>query len=116
MKKTVSRIWQSLLKANLVIMTIGSLLFFQLSINAGEGIIVAGVVETSILDKGEISSVKIDTRSEIDEVYYVVLNAAGKKLGQEMHGTWVEVIGSVYNEDGKNWVEVKRFEKVDFVE
>ena len=62
------------------------------------------------------SSVIIDSRSENSEVYNVVLNAVGKKLGQEMNGNWVEVIGSVDNEDGKNWVEVKKFEQADFVE
>ena len=33
-----------------------------------------------------------------------------------MNGNWVEVIGSVRNEDGENWVAVKKFEKADPVE
>jgi hypothetical protein len=33
-----------------------------------------------------------------------------------MNGKWVEVIGSVLSKGGKNWVEVKKFEKVNFIE
>ena len=33
-----------------------------------------------------------------------------------MNGNWVEVIGSVRKEGGKNWVEVKKFEKAEPVE
>ncbi len=104
------------LKTTLSIITIGFLISFQSPINAGEGIIVTGVVETTKLDNDEITSVTIDSRLEKDEIYNVVLNAVGKKLGQEMDGNWVEVIGSVRNQDGKNWLEVKKFEKAALVE
>jgi hypothetical protein len=116
MKRIVSRIWESLLKSTVVIITIWIVMLFQLSINAGEGIIVTGVVETSMLDDGDITSVIIDSRLDNGEIYDVVLNAVGKKLGQEMNGNWVEVIGSVRKEGGKNWVEVKKFEKAEPVE
>ena len=66
-----------------------------LLINAGEGVIVTGVVETSMLDNGDITSVKIDLRMGNDEVINIVLNEMGKKLGKEMNGNWAEVIGSV---------------------
>ena len=116
MKLTVSRAKGTRLKTPLLIITIGFLLSFQSSINAGEGIIVTGVVETTKLDNDQITSVIIDSRLEQDEIYHVVLNAVGKKLGQEMNGNWVEVIGSVRNQDGKNWLEVKKFEKAALVE
>ena len=116
MKRVVSRIWESLLKSTFVIITIWIVMLFQLSINAGEGIIVTGVIETSILDDVDITSVIIDSRLDNGEIYDVVLNAVGKKLGQEMNGNWVEVIGSVLKEGGKNWVEVKKFEKAEPVE
>ena len=51
-----------------------------------------------------------------DEVFNVVLNIMGKKLGKEMNRNWVEVIGSVCIEDGENWLEVKRYEEVDYLE
>ena len=63
-----------------------------------------------------MTSVIIDLRLGKDEVYNVVLNAVDKKLGEEMNGNWVEVIGSVRYQDRKNWVEAKKFEKVDLVE
>jgi hypothetical protein len=116
MKSTECRSKGNQIKTIHLIIIIGFLLFFQSPINAGEGIIVTGVVETTKLDNGDITSVIIDSRLENGEVYEVVLNAVGKKLGQEMNGNLVEVIGSVRNEDGKNWVEVKKFEKADTVE
>ncbi len=102
------------MKSTLVMITMVVLFSPWLLINAGEGVIVTGVVETSILDNGDIASVKIDLRQGNEEVFNVVLNSMGKKLGKEMNGKWVEVIGSVRVEDDENWLEVKRYEAVDY--
>jgi hypothetical protein len=68
MKSTVTRAGGSLLKKTLLIITFGTLFVFQSTISAGEGIIITGVVETSILDNGDITSVLIDLRLEEDTV------------------------------------------------
>ena len=46
------------MKSTLVMITMVVLFSPWLLINAGEGVIVTGVVETSILDNGDIASVK----------------------------------------------------------
>lgn len=104
------------LKGFLIIVTTVILFTPQLPVNAGEGIIVTGLVDNSILDNGDIVSVKLDSRPETDVVFNVVLNAMGLKLGKEMRGYLVEVIGSVRIEDEVNWLEVKRYEKVELFE
>ena len=75
-----------------------------------------GIIETIIMDSGEITSVKLDLRPATKEIFNFVLNTSGIKLGKEMSRSLVEVIGSVYIEDDVNWLEVKRFEKIDFSE
>ena len=87
-----------------------------LSVNAAEGIVVTGVVKTSILDNGDIVSVKLDLRLGKDEFFNIVLNENGKKLKKEMNGNWVKVIGTIYPENDQNWLEVRSYEKADYFE
>ena len=116
MKKELFKATNSLVTSIIVIIATVILFAPEIVVNAGEGVIVIGVVETISMDTGDITSVKLDLRPETDEIFNVVLNAAGIKLGKEMNGSLVEVIGSVRIEDDVNWLEVKRYEKVYFSE
>ena len=120
MKRSIFRIRDNIVKHTLMFITIsvtiGVSFTLPLPANAGEGIIVAGVVTTSILDNGDMVSVKLDLRLGKDEFFNIVLNENGKKLGKEMNGSWVEVIGTIYHENDQNWLEVRSYEKADYFE
>jgi len=80
-------------------------------LTAGERTIVDGIVNTSKDASGSILAVKLNLVIEGGEVFNIVLDETGKKLGIEMNGEWVEVIGDVYNQSGDIWIEVKSYKK-----
>ena len=116
MKRSLFKRFGNVVKSIVVIITIGVLCAPRLLVNAGERTIVTGMVETSLLDNGNITSVKLNLKLDKDEIFSIVLNENGKNLGKEMNGNWVEVIGTVFIEDGVNWLEVKSYKKADYFE
>ena len=82
-----------------------------LFLNAGERTIVDGIINTSKDASGSIVAIKLNLAVADGEMFNIVLDENGKKLGIEMDGKWVEVIGEVYDRDGEKWMEVKSYKK-----
>lgn len=88
-------------------------LAFPFFLTAGERTIVDGIVNTSKDASGGIVAVTLNLVVEGGEVFNIVLDDIGKKLGIEMNGEWVEVIGEVYDRGGDRWMEVKSYKKYE---
>ena len=88
-------------------------LAYPFFLTAGERTIVDGIVNTSKDASGSIIAIKVNLMIVGGEVFNIALDATGKKLGIEMDGEWVEVIGDVYDRDGDRWMEVKSYKKFD---
>ena len=82
-------------------------------LKAGERTIVDGIVNASKNTNGNIVAVKLNLAVAGIETFNIVLDDGGKKLGIEMDGEGVEVIGEVYDRDGLMWMEVKSYEKFE---
>ena len=76
---------------------------------AGEMTLVDGIVNTVKDTGGNITAVYLNLSIQGEKVVQIVLNENGKKLGAEMDGKWVEVIGDVYDQGGVMWFEVKSY-------
>jgi len=95
------------------VLVVWMFLTYPFLLAAGERTIVDGVVNTSKDAGGSIIAIKVKLIIEGGEVFNIALDATGKKLGIEMDGEWVEVIGKVYDRDGDMWMEVKSYKKFD---
>ena len=80
-------------------------------LTAGERTIVDGIVNTNKDVSGSIVAVKLNSLIEGGVVFNIFLDETGNKLGVEMDGEWVEVIGDVYDQGGVMWIEVKGYKK-----
>ena len=78
---------------------------------AGERTIVDGIVNTNKDVSGSIVAVKLNSLIEGGVVFNIFLDETGNKLGVEMDGEWVEVIGDVYDQGGVMSIEVKGYKK-----
>ena len=78
---------------------------------AGERIIVDGKISTIKDNIGNITMLNLLTDG--GEVFNITLNENGKKLGKEMDGKMVEVIGEVYDRGGDMWMEVRSYKKFE---
>jgi hypothetical protein len=50
---------------------------------------------------------------ENDFFYKIILDENGIKLGKEMKGKWVEIIGDITINDNSPWLEVKSYTYFD---
>lgn len=76
---------------------------------AGERTLIDGIVNTVKDNRGDVTAVHLNLSIQGEKVVHVVLDETGKKLGMEMDGKWVEVIGDVCDQDGGMWIEVKSY-------
>ena len=102
------------LKLVVWVLVIFIFLAYPFLLTAGERTIVNGVVSTTKNSSGNIIAVKLNLVIEGGEIFNIALNETGKKLGIEMDGKWVEVIGEVYDRGGDMWIEVRSYKR--FVE
>jgi len=82
-------------------------------LTAGERIIVEGIVDATKDPNGNIIAVKLNLKAEGGNVFNIILDEIGKKLGKEMDGKWAEVIGNFFVEGDKTWLEVKSYKKAE---
>ena len=83
---------------------------------AGERTLVDGIVHATEDLSGNLIEVKLTLLNLMEEnefFYKIVLDENGKKLGKEMNGKWVEVIGEITKTDDIYWLEVKSYTYFD---
>ena len=80
---------------------------------ADEQRIVIGIVNSIKDQNGNIIVTKLLSVSESREVYFVELNERGKKLGDEMEGRLIEIIGKVFLRGEDKWIEVRTYREVE---
>jgi len=90
-----------------------SFLMSSISLIAGERVIVNGIVKTTKDSNGNLLTVKLDLKAAGEEVFTIVLDESGKRLGKEMEGKWVEVIGEVSIANDKKCLKVKSYKKFE---
>ena len=111
MRRNVCILGICVLGLTVLIIAIWPFLVSSTFLVAGERTIVDGKISAIKDSRGNITAVNLITDG--GEVFNITLNENGKKLGKEMDGKWVEVIGGISVKDDKAWLEVKSYEKIE---
>jgi hypothetical protein len=75
-----------------------------------EKVTITGMVSVTRNDDGGITAVMVTTK---EASYMVTLDEKGMKLGEEMEGKEVEVVGVVIEEDEVKWITVESYKEVE---
>lgn|GEM_PF-4799422 len=100
-------------KIGIWVMVVGMSFTFNSFITAGERVLINGVVSTIKDSSGAITAVTLNLKVEGEGIFNIILDEQGKKLGAEMEGKWVEVIGEIFMRGTEKWLEVKSYSKVE---
>lgn len=111
MRRNVCILGICVLGLTVLIIAIWPFLVSSTFLVAGERTIVDGKISSIKDNRGNITEVNLITDG--GEVFNITLNENGKKLGKEMDGKWIEVIGAISVKDDKTWLEVKSYEKIE---
>jgi len=111
MRRNVCILGICVLGLTVLISAIGLFLVFSSFLVAGERIIVDGKISAIKDNSGNITAVNLI--ADGGDVFNIILDESGKKLGKQMDGKWVEVIGDVSVKGDKTWLEVKSYKKVE---
>lgn len=77
--------------------------------DVGKNVVLEGEVSAA---KDEDNNITVVFLSTWDDIYDVVLNAEGKKLGEELDGKKAEVTGTVEEKDDNLWLTVISYKEV----
>ena len=113
MRRNVCILDVGVIGLTVLIIAIWLFLVYSTFLTAGERIIVEGIVDATKDPNGNIIAVKLNLKAEGVDVFNITLDESGKKLGKQMDGKWVEVIGDVSVKGDKTWLEVKSYKKVE---
>jgi hypothetical protein len=100
-------------KMGMWVMVVGMSFTFNSLITADERVLINGVVSTIKDSSGAITAGTLNLKVEGEGIFNIVLDEQGKKLGAEMEGKWVEVIGEISMRGAEKWLEVKSYSKVE---